>query len=54
VGTGLMPSALNDGKIIGLRIECESFYRIGYILRKGAVKSELMEEFISQLEQIAK
>lgn len=54
VGTGVMPSALNDGKIIALKIDSQSFYRIGYILRKGVVKSELTNEFISHLEQIAK
>ena len=54
VGTGVMPSALNDGKIIGLKIDSESFYRIGYILKKGAENSEQAKEFISYLEQIAK
>ncbi len=54
VGTGVMPSALNNGKIVGLKIKTQSFYRIGYILRKGAQRSELTSEFISYLEQIAK
>ena len=53
VGTGVMPSALNNGKIVGLKIESQSFYRIGYILRKGASESELTTEFIKELEEIA-
>ena len=54
VGTGIMPSALNGGKIVGIKIASQSFYRIGYVLRKGESVNELTTAFIRELEEIFK
>lgn len=55
VGTGIMPSALNDGNIICIPLESETlFYRIGYILRADRKNSSLTEKFIRLLTEFAK
>ena len=51
VGTGVMPSALNNGKIVGLKLNSDSFYRIGYIFKKDVERSELAKSFIDCLEK---
>ncbi len=53
IGTGIMPSALNSGKIVGLKLIAECSYHIGYILRKDGKKSPLTEKFIEYLENFA-
>lgn len=53
VGTGVMPSALNGGKIVSIPLESEAFYRIGYILRHDRKRSELCENFIALLHEFA-
>lgn len=53
IGTGVMPSALNDGKIVSVRLETDSFYRIGYICRYGADLYEFTEKFINALKSFA-
>ena len=53
VGTGVMPSALNNGKIISVKLESDSFYRIGYICRYGADLFGLQEKFIQTLKLFA-
>ena len=50
VGTGIMPSALNSGKIVSLPLATDAYYTIGYILRRGGERSTLTERFISLLE----
>lgn len=32
IGTGIMPSALNNGKIVSIPIKSDTFYVIGYLL----------------------
>jgi len=50
VGTGIMPSALNDEKIVGIPLCSDDYYRIGYILRNDRSRSNLMSRFISLLD----
>ena len=54
VGTGIMPSALNSGKIVSLPLLTDAYYSIGYILRRGAERSALCERFISLLEDFGR
>ncbi len=51
VGTGIMPSALNEGKIISLPIESEAFYSVGYITQKNRTKTPILEKFLKALQQ---
>jgi len=53
IGTGIMPSALNEGKIIGIPLESDSYYNIGYILHTDRKCSELTVQFIKMLEEMA-
>lgn len=32
IGTGIMPSSLNEGKIVGIPLQSDSYYNIGYII----------------------
>ncbi|MBR3968221.1 MAG: LysR family transcriptional regulator [Clostridia bacterium] len=54
VGTGIMPSQLNEGRIISIPLESEDYYTIGYILRTDRNTSELTKEFIKMLNLTAK
>ncbi|MBQ8197087.1 MAG: LysR family transcriptional regulator [Clostridia bacterium] len=49
VGTGIMPSALNDGKICAIPLTTESCYKIGFILCKDRTPSILTKKFLSLL-----
>ena len=51
VGTGIMPSTLNEGKIVSIPLESDSFYNIGYILHADRKCSDLAVEFIKILEE---
>lgn len=51
IGTGIMPSTLNEGKIVSIPLESESYYNIGYILHQDRKKSALGEQFIDMLKQ---
>ncbi len=53
VGTGIIPSALNGGKIVSLPFTSDSFYRIGYILRSDRNISELTKNLIELLAEFA-
>ena len=50
VGTGIMPSVLNEGRIVSIPVESEDHYTIGYILRSDTKVSELTEKFIDMLK----
>ena len=52
VGTGIMPSLLNEGRIVSIPFESDDFYIIGYILRSDKKPSELTRVFVSMLEEI--
>lgn len=54
VGTGIMPSQLNDGRIVSIPLESEDYYTIGYILRTDRNVSELTKKFIEMLNFTAK
>ena len=49
IGTGIMPSALNDGKIVSVPFEGDSFYRVGYLYKKDTQPSATMERFVELL-----
>lgn len=49
IGTGIMPSLLNDGRIVSIPFESEDFYTIGYILRSDRNVSGLTKQFIDTL-----
>ena len=53
VGTGIMPSQLNEGRIISIPLESEDYYTIGYILRADINVSVLTKEFIKMLNLTA-
>ncbi len=50
VGTGIMPSALNDGDIVSIPLQSEERYVIGYILNEARKLSDMTEKFIKKLE----
>lgn len=49
VGTGMMPSALNEGKIISVPLESNDRYSVGYITRDDRRSTPLVEKFISAI-----
>ncbi len=49
IGTGVMPSALNDGKILCIPVDLDAAYHLGYITLEGRGRSKLSEKFISML-----
>ncbi len=51
VGTGIMPSLLNEGRIVSIPFESGNSYLIGYILRSDKNVSELAEKFIELLKE---
>jgi len=53
IGTGIMPSNLNQGKIVSVPLESASYYNIGYILHDDRKYSDLTECFIEMLKGIA-
>ena len=54
IGTGIMPSLLNEERIVSIPFESEDFYTIGYILRVDRNLSELAKTFIEMLKELAK
>lgn len=52
IGTGIMPSALNEGKIISVPLESSSYYNIGYILHTDRKCSDLTAHFLNMLEDL--
>lgn len=53
IGTGIMPSLLNEERIVSIPFESD-FYTIGYILRVDRNLSELAKTFIEMLKTLAK
>lgn len=51
VGTGIMPSTLNDGKIISIPIESDAYYNIGYIIQAERKCTDLTQRFIEMLKK---
>ena len=52
VGTGVMPSSLNNGKIVSIPLESADFYTIGYLWRKDRALSEMARNFMNRMDQI--
>ena len=50
VGTGIMPSALNDGDIVSIPLKCDEHYIIGYLLNDNRKLSAMASDFIDKLE----
>ena len=53
IGTGIMPSELNEGKIISVPLMSETYYNIGYILHCDRKCSTLAECFIKMFKEMA-
>ena len=53
VGTGIMPSALNEGKIISVPLKSNSCYSVGYITRDDRKSTPILEKFISAILHFA-
>lgn len=53
IGTGIMPSVLNEGKIVGIPLESDSYYNIGYILHTDRKCSDLTMQFIDMLKNFS-
>lgn len=53
IGTGIMPSILNEGKIVSISLESDDYYNIGYILHADRKCSDLTEYFIETLKELA-
>lgn len=54
IGTGIMPSLLNEGRIVSIPFESGDSYTIGYILRSDKNSSELTKKFIEMLSSTEK
>jgi len=54
IGTGIMPSALNNGDIVSIPLQCEDHYVIGYLLNNSRKQSEITTEFIENLKSSIK
>ena len=53
IGTGIMPSTLNRGRVVSIPYQSEEYYVLGYILRGDKTPSELTVRFIDMLKQMA-
>ena len=51
VGTGIMPSLLNGGRIISIPFESNGSYLIGFIMRKDRNPSPLTKRFIEIMKE---
>lgn len=49
VGTGIMPSELNSGKIVQIPIETDESYIVGYITKKNHINTKMTEKFLALL-----
>ena len=54
LGTGIMPSDLNNGKIVSIPIKTDEFYRVGYIVKKDKVNTKMTEQFIALLHEYSR
>ena len=51
VGTGIMPSALNEGKIVSVPLKSNEHYSVGYITRNDRKPTLLLDSFISAITE---
>lgn len=54
VGTGIMPSSLNQGAISSVPLDSDEYYIIGYLLNENRKLSKVTETFIGVLEEMVK
>lgn len=54
IGTGIMPSVLNRGDIVGIPLNSNDFYIIGYILNTARKLTQETEKFIELLVESTK
>lgn len=54
VGTGIMPSVLNQGNIISVPLRTDDFYMIGYLLNENRKVGPGTQKFIDLLEESIK
>ena len=52
IGTGIMPSVLNNGNIVSIAFESDDSYTIGYIVNESRNVSSEEEKFIELLEEL--
>ncbi len=50
VGTGIMPSALNQGNIVSVPLKTDGFYHIGYLLNEDRKISASTQQFIEMMD----
>lgn len=50
VGTGIMPSALNEDKIVSIPLASNSLYSVGYITRNDRKPTPILEKFICDIK----
>ena len=53
IGTGMMPSDLNFGRIVSIPYQSEEYYVLGYILRQEKRMTQLLMEFLAMLKATA-
>lgn len=53
VGTGIMPSDLNRGRIVSVPYQSDEYYNLGYLLREDKTVPELVMKFIHMLTEVA-
>ena len=53
IGTGIMPSKLNEDRIVSIPFKSDDYYIIGYILRTDRKVLNLTQSFIELLQQEA-
>lgn len=51
IGTGIMPSLLNEGRIVSIPLSSDDYYSIGYLTRGDKTLSPLAKKFIERLHQ---
>lgn len=54
IGTGIMPSKLNNGKIVKIPIKTDETYIVGYITKNNHLNTKMTEKFLAQLNSYSK
>ncbi len=54
VGTGIMPSDLNDGKIVSIPIATDESYCVGYMTKRNRINTKMTEQFLELLNTYSK
>lgn len=51
VGTGIMPSALNDDKICSIPLDSDHSYSVGYIVRNDKNTTLILDKFLDSIKE---